>query len=139
MRAADRSYESLILGEQVSFDVVIAEEDVATFAQLSGDQNPLHTDDVYAEATQFKKKVVHGMFLGALVSRLVGMRLPGRHALLLRESLEFKKPVMIGDTVTVTGTLVQKSDATRLIEIKVSITVDETVVARGAVTVRLLV
>src|SRR3989344_6555478 len=70
----------------------ITKEEVKKFAALSGDFNPIHTHD----------GVVHGMFLGALVSRLIGMELPGPGALMIKESLEFKKPARVGDTVTIT-------------------------------------
>ena len=131
-------YASLVEGEQASFSHLITEADVDIFASLSGDHNPLHTDDTYAATTQFGKRVVHGMLLGSLVSRLVGMHLPGRYALLVKETLEFKKPVLIGDTVMVTGTLTRKSDATKLIDIQVVIAVGDTVVTRGEVMVRML-
>ena len=137
-RAKVRSYDSLVVGEQATFKRIIFEEDVAGFAALSGDYNPLHTDDVYAKTTHFGSKVVHGLYLGSLVSRLVGMELPGRYALLVKESLEFKKPVTVGDTVVVSGTLVQKSDATKLIRVDVIITVADAIVVQGEVIVQVL-
>ena len=136
--AVVRTYASLSEGEQISFSHIVTEADIHTFADVSGDYNPLHTDDAYAATTQFGKKVVHGMFLGSLVSRLIGMHLPGRNALLVKEMLEFKKPVMIGDAVTVTGVLARKSDATKLVEVEVAITVGEITVVRGEVMVRVL-
>jgi acyl dehydratase len=138
LKATVRSYDSLVVGEQVTFQHTILDEDIVAFAALSGDHNPLHTDEDYAKTTQFGGKVVHGLYLGSLVSRLVGMELPGRYALLVKESLEFKKPVMVGDTVVVSGTLDQKSDATKLIRVDVTITVVDVIVVRGDIIVRVL-
>ena len=93
-------------------------------------------DDAYASSTPYAGRIVHGMFLGALVSRLVGMQLPGKRALLVKESLEFKKPVRIGEVVRVSGVVTQVSVATRLIELNVQITVADMLVADGVVHVQ---
>jgi acyl dehydratase len=73
------------------------------------------------------------MFLGALISRLIGMQLPGKRALLMKESLEFKKPVHIGDTVRVEGIIARASAATHIIELDTRISVGKVVVATGQV------
>src|SRR3989344_227582 len=112
--ATDRAFASISVGEAASFEKIISEDDVRAFAVLSGDYNPLHMDDAYARSTSFGARVVHGMLLAGLVSRLIGMQLPGKRALLMKESLEFKKPVYIGDTVTVEGTLTRVSPATHI-------------------------
>lgn len=129
--AIDRSFASLSVGETASFEKIVSEENVQTFATLSGDHNPLHADDTYAGSTPFGQKIVHGMFLGALVSRLLGMQLPGKRALLMKESLEFKKPVHIGDTIMVEGIIVRTSPATHIVELDVRIRVGETLVVAG--------
>lgn len=134
--AIEREFDSLSVGEVASFEIVVSDDDVQTFASLSGDYNPLHTDDAYAKNTPFGQKVVHGMFLGALVSRLVGMQLPGKQALLMKESLEFKKPVHVGDIITVEGTIVLASPATRIVELDVQIRSGATLVAVGNVHVQ---
>ncbi len=136
MQAEDRDFTSLRVGETASFERTIHAEDVRTFADLSGDYNPLHMDDAYAHTTQFGNRLVHGMFLGALVSRLIGMHLPGARALLIKESLEFKKPVHIGDTVSVKGALVRTSPATRIIELDIQMHAGKVLVAIGQAQVQ---
>ena len=121
--AAAHTWESLVLGESASLQKLISKEDIAAFATLSGDKNPLHVED----------GVVHGMYLGALVSNLVGMQLPGERALLMKESLSFKKPVHAGDTVCLTATLTHKSEATHVIELALTARVGERIVAEGEV------
>ncbi len=137
-RALRRTYESLSIGDSASLKHAISAPDVASFARLSGDHNPLHVDATYAKATPFKKRVVHGLFLGSLVSQLIGMKLPGAYALLMKESLTFAKPVFIGDTVVVKASIVHKSDAARLIELSVEIARKGDMVASGGAHVRLL-
>ena len=131
----DRSFASLQVGDQATFERRISEDDVQAFADLSGDQNPLHMDDGYARSASFAGRVVHGMFLAGLVSRLVGMQLPGKRALLMKESLEFKKPVYCGDTVKVEGVVVHTSLATHSIELEIHLYVRRTIVATGKVHV----
>lgn len=136
MQTEDRAFDSLKVGDKASFERTISDDDVRAFADLSGDYNPLHTDDSYARTTEFGNRVVHGMFLGALVSRLVGMHLPGKRALLMKESLEFKKPVYIGDTVRIEGVVTSTSNATRIIELDVRLYAEKVLVATGQAHVR---
>lgn len=134
--AAIRTFDSITTGEEVTLSRHITEEDVNSFASVSGDFSPLHVDESYAAATPFKRRVVHGMFLGALVSQLVGMRLPGINALLIKETLEFKKAVFIDDTVSVSAIVANKSAATRIIELNISITREDEEVTAGQVFVK---
>lgn len=131
-------YRDIAQNDEALFITTITEEAVSSFAALSGDKNPLHVDDSYAATTQFGKRVVHGMYLGALVSRLIGMELPGTKALLVRESLTFKKPAYIDDVVMVKGVVIRKSDALQLITIAVTITRDTLTLAEGEVLVTVL-
>ena len=118
---ADKSIDQMSIGDKSSFKRTVTNEDIIEFARISGDINPLHLDAKYAASTKFKKRIAHGMFLGALCSRLVGVYLPGRRCLYLSQDLVFKNPVYIGDTVTVTGRVKHKSNAARIIEIAIEI------------------
>lgn len=131
-------YRDIAQNDEASFITTITEEAVTSFAALSGDKNPLHVDDSYAATTQFGKRVVHGMYLGALVSRLIGMELPGTKALLVRESLTFKKPAYIDDVVMVKGVVMHTSDALKLITIAITITREGVTLAEGEVLVTVL-
>jgi phosphate acetyltransferase len=136
MKAADRDFSSISVGEEASFTHTITAIEVDTFGALSGDLNPLHMDEDYARSTSHRERVVHGMFLGALMSRLVGMQLPGKRALLVRQSLDFKKEVHIGDVVTVHGCVKSKSESTRLLEVAIILQRMTEKVATGSVYVR---
>jgi acyl dehydratase len=91
------------------------------FAVISGDQNPLHMDENYANTTPFKKRVCHGMLLASFFSRLIGMHLPGKNALYFSQSLNFKSPCFVGDEVTIEGEIVDKSMATKILALNTTI------------------
>lgn len=138
MKAKDHSFESIAVGDQASIEHLVTEEDMRSFEALSGDQNPLHVDEAYARQTSLGTRVVYGMFLAALVSQLVGMHLPGKRALMLKESLEFKKPVHIGELIRITGVVNAKSDSTQILTLDITAEVRGTTVAVGSVSVRVL-
>ena len=99
--AAGRTLESLIVGQSAGEVHVVRTEDLAAFADISGDRNPLHMDEVYAQSSPFKGRVAHGMLLGAWISALLGDALPGPGAIYVSQSLAFRRPVRIGDEVHV--------------------------------------
>lgn len=133
-----KNFKDIKIGDQTSFVRLITADDLLKFADLSGDYNPLHLDDDYAAKTVFGGRVVYGFFLGALVSRLVGMELPGKKSLIIKESLEFKQPAKIGDELTVKGEVVHISQATQLIEVAITINRGEDLLVVGSVYVKIL-
>ena len=90
---------------------------VNDFAKLSGDFNPIHINEDFAKSKKFKGKIVHGMLLASFLSRMVGMYLPGKHALYLSQSLEFHNPCFINDEITVSSIVNEKSESTKIIRI----------------------
>jgi len=82
----------------------------------------LHTDNEYAISNGFHGRVCHGMLLGSFFSRLIGMYLPGKHALHFSQSLKFVNPCIINEKVTVKGEVLDKSAASKIITIKTTIT-----------------
>lgn len=107
--------DELSIGQTASIRRLVCEDDVAAFARLSGDYNALHTDDEFAARTEFGRRVVHGFLHASLLSTLVGMRLPGRGALYLAQSVEFSAPVFIGDTVEAKATIETIDRETRVV------------------------
>jgi 3-hydroxybutyryl-CoA dehydratase len=92
----------LIVGQSANYSKTLTEQDVILFAACSGDVNPVHLDKEYAATTPFGEPIGHGMWTGALVSAAIATRLPGPGSVYRSQSLNFKHPVKIGDTVTVT-------------------------------------
>ena len=116
------TFDKIEIGLSKEFLVTITESMVDDFAALSGDFSPIHMDNKYAESTTFKKRVVHGMLLGSFLSRVDGMYLPGKHALYFSQSMEFRNPCFIGDTVKVSSEVIDKSESTKILKIESKIT-----------------
>jgi 3-hydroxybutyryl-CoA dehydratase len=89
------------VGDKVSFSKTVSESDVVSFADVTGDSNPLHLDDGYAAKTRFKGRIAHGMLSAGYISAALGTRLaPNSVVVYLSQQLRFQRPVKIGDTVT---------------------------------------
>ena len=121
-KPSEYSFDEIEIGMQKSFKIFISEDRLDDFAKLSGDDNPLHMNEEYASSTSFKKRVCSGMFLSSFFYRLVGMYLPGKHALHISHSLNFVNPCFIGETITVEGKVIDKSPATKIIKLETTIT-----------------
>ncbi len=111
-----KTIDQLEVGEKASMRKTITESDVFSFAQISGDTNPLHLDKEYASKSLFKERVAHGMLTAGLISAIIGTELPGVGTIYLSQSLRFTAPVKFGDTieaeVEVTGKLEEKNRVT---------------------------
>ena len=112
-----RSFEEIQIGDTASLTRRITLEDVRRFADLTGDDNPLHVDRAYAETTPYKDIVVHGMLGASLLSTLIGTRLPGNGALWVSQAFEFLHPIRLDDTLSVTCIVRGKHDRDRLLEL----------------------
>lgn len=88
-------------GDGFSFDRYISANDVKQFAEVVGDSNPVHLDIAFAERSFFKNRIVHGAFLGGLISKILGMDFPGLGTIYISQSSVFKRPVYVGTTVKV--------------------------------------
>ena len=119
---SEYSFDEVKIGFKKNFEVIITEPMLTDFAKLSGDYNPLHMNEEYASSTSFKKRVCSGMFLATFFSRLIGMYLPGKHALYFSQSLNFVNPCFVGDKITIEGKVIDKSVATKIITLKTTIT-----------------
>jgi 3-hydroxybutyryl-CoA dehydratase len=93
---------SLQPGDNASRTTTITDEMIRTFAELSGDNNPVHLDDAYAAGTRFGRRIAHGMIAAGLISAALANDLPGPGTVYLSQTLQFKGPVYPGDTITTT-------------------------------------
>jgi 3-hydroxybutyryl-CoA dehydratase len=101
VQAAVRFVEDVAVGESAERTVVVREADLQAFAAVSGDTNPLHLDEAFAQATPFKGRIAHGMLSAAYISAVLGTELPGPGAVYVSQTLTFKRPVRVGDALTV--------------------------------------
>ena len=104
----NRTFDELAIGDSASMVRIVGRDDIDLFAAVSGDTNPAHLDASFAAGDIFGHVVAHGMWTGALVSAALGTRLPGPGTIYLGQDLRFCKPVVPGDTVTVTVTVREK-------------------------------
>ena len=91
--------EDMEVGMSAVFGKTITEADIVMFCAISGDTNPIHIDEEYAASTPFGGRIAHGMLTGALISTVLGTKLPGPGAIYVSQSLHFKAPVRAGHTV----------------------------------------
>lgn len=114
---------------RLSFSVT--ESDMANFATLSGDYNPLHCDEAFAKSKGFPGRVVYGALLVAKISRLIGMEMPGRDAVWSGLDIQFVSPLLIGQPVEIEMTLARVSPAVRALELTLRIESGGRLIARG--------
>ncbi len=96
------NFEALHVGQEASISRTVTEQDILAFAEVTGDKNPVHLDAAYAAKTMFKQRIAHGMLSAGYISAVFGMELPGPGAIYVSQTLNFKGPVKIGDTVVTT-------------------------------------
>ena len=93
--------DELPVGKKATYTRTITEQDIVLFAVVSGDINPLHLDPEFAKGTMFGERIAHGMMTGAIISAALVMALTGPGAIYRSQSLRFRRPVKIGDVITV--------------------------------------
>ncbi len=93
---------SLNTGKKATRTTTITDEMIRLFANLSGDNNPVHLDDAYARTTRFGRRIAHGMIAAGLISATLANDLPGPGTVYLSQTLQFKAPVFPGDAITTT-------------------------------------
>lgn len=129
--ASNINYSDIKLGAVYTFEREFSQNDLADFARLTGDFNPLHIDQEFGAKSKFKRNIVHGMFAGSLFSTLVGMYCPGENSIYLSQTLKFKNPIFPGDKLIVKGIVVNKNDSVRIVTLKTEILVKDVVAITG--------
>lgn len=104
----NRTFDEIQIGDSASLVRTLTRKDIDLFAVMSGDVNPAHVDEEYARSDIFHTIIAHGMWGGALISTLLGTKLPGPGTIYLGQTLRFRRPVTLGDTIVVTVTATAK-------------------------------
>jgi 3-hydroxybutyryl-CoA dehydratase len=124
-------FEDIQIGMEASCTRTVEEADIAAFARISGDVNPVHLDEAYAAASPFKGRIAHGILTASYISAVFGAKLPGPGCVYVSQTLKFRAPVRIGDEVTakvvVTGLVPEK----KRVIFSCSCSVKDTVVLEG--------
>ena len=122
-------------GLQTTVDFHVTAQQMQQFAELSGDFNPLHTDDAFARSKGLEGAVVYGALMVAKVSQLIGMRLPGRDSVWASVSLDFRKPLYVGQAAQVEGVITAVSESTGMVGLKLTVRAAGKVLAKGTAEV----
>jgi 3-hydroxybutyryl-CoA dehydratase len=102
-----KTIEELKVGDTARFSKTVSESDVYLYAGVTGDFNPAHINEPYAEKTFFKTRIAHGMLPAGFISAILGTRLPGPGTVYMGQTLKFRAPVLIGDTITASAEVVE--------------------------------
>ena len=112
------TFDTLNVGEKDSVSKIITPAVVEAFADVCEDHNPLHLDDAFAKTTQFGKRIAHGMISAGLISAVHGTKLPGMGTVYMTQSLKFRRPVFLGDTLTAWAEVQEKDEAKKRVIMK---------------------
>ncbi len=121
MDVANYTLADLAIGHSEAVEVDVRQEDIDRFCEISGDVSPIHTDEAFARSRGFDGRVAHGFLIGALVSRLIGNRLPGRYGILTQIQMNFRKSLVAPARVRIEGTITAISQGTGLLTIAITV------------------
>ncbi|MBL4828225.1 MAG: MaoC family dehydratase N-terminal domain-containing protein [Spongiibacteraceae bacterium] len=130
------TYNEITIGQCASYSKTLHENDLVLFAAVSGDINPLHLDAEYAATTAFKERIGHGAWTGSIISAALALELPGPGTIFTKQTLSFRTPVKIGDTVTIKLEVINKKDKMKLVTLNCkAINQHGKLVAKGSIDV----
>ena len=112
------TYEDIQIGDTATFSKTISEFDIYQFAGITGDFNPMHINEEFADTTIFEDRIAHGLLTGSFISMAPRMKLPGPNSIYLSQSFSFTAPVKIGDTITAKVEVIEKQDEKKFIKLK---------------------
>ncbi len=115
-----KTFDELAVGDTDRFSKTVTDADIYLFAGVTGDLNPAHIDEAYAQGTFFKTRIAHGMLSAGFISAVIGTRLPGPGTVYMRQTLDFLAPVRIGDTVTATVEVIEKQTEKKRVRLRTS-------------------
>jgi 3-hydroxybutyryl-CoA dehydratase len=129
-------FEDLSIGMSETLKRTIDSSDVVGFAAVTGDRNPIHLSEHFAAKTPFGTRIAHGLYTASLISAVLGTRLPGPGAVYISQTLNFRAPVKIGDTVDVNVTVAELIPDKRRARLACQCTVGDEVVLDGEAWVK---
>ena len=129
------TYESIQVGDSFSTTRVLTQEDVRKFAEVTGDDNPLHLDEEYARTTRFGEPVVHGVLLLGIISKVLGHDFPGAGSVAVSISCRFLRPVPVGSEIKVEIKIAEKLEKRKLVKGRVYIYYDDGIALGGEATI----
>ncbi len=129
-------FEDMAVGMHATFAKTITDADLVLFVGVSGDTNPVHLDEDYAARTQFKGRVAHGALTASFISTVLGTKLPGPGSIYVAQTLKFRAPVHVGDTVTARCEVTALQPERKFVIFKTQCFVHDTLVIDGEATLK---
>lgn len=123
--------EELEVGQSCTTVMVVTDADIVKFAEVTGDINPIHLDEAYAQKSIFEGRIAHGMISAGYISAIFGTRFPGAGSIFLSQSLKFKAPVRINDSVTTMVTITDLNERKKHVTLTCECKVGDIVVLTG--------
>lgn len=123
--------EDIKIGLSASHEKTLGRDEVDTYADLTGDYNPVHVNPEYAATTMFGECIAHGMLTASLITNVLGTKLPGTGAIYLSQSARFRAPVCVGQTVVVTATVTDMDEKRRQVTLACEAKVGDKLVMDG--------
>ena len=128
-------FEDLRVGQTAVVARTLTDADIVLFAGISGDTNPVHINEEFAAGTMFSGRIAHGMLTASFISTVIGTRLPGPGSIYLSQSLRFKAPVRVGDTLWARATVTELVPEKRRASLATTVTVRDKSVLEGEAVV----
>jgi len=128
-------FEDLEVGMHDVFAKTITDTDIVVFAGISGDTNPVHLNHEFASQTMFEGRIAHGMLSAGFISTVIGTKLPGPGCIYVAQSLKFKAPVRVGETVAAHCTVTELMPEKKFIKMSTQCMVGDKVVIDGEATI----
>lgn len=113
------TYESLEIGQTFSVERTLTADDVRQFADVTGDDNPIHIDEAYAATTRFGQPIVHGVLLLGIISKVLGRDFPGPGSVAVSLAARFLRPVPVGSTIRVEVSVAEKIERHRHVRLRI--------------------
>lgn len=113
--------DKFYIGQEITEEKIFLKEEVDAFAEITGDNNPLHIDEEYAKKSRFGKTIVHGILVVGLVSKIIGTQLPGKGSIYMEQSVQFRKPVYIGEKVIVKVKIIDMDMSGKIISLETDV------------------
>ncbi|MBN8648799.1 MAG: MaoC family dehydratase [Caulobacterales bacterium] len=124
-------YDELEIGQVFEFERIITKNDVVQFAEISGDNNPIHLDEEYAKTTRFGECIAHGALTASFISAAIGTKLPGPGCIFVSLNMRFMRPVKIGVAVLTKVAVLEKDPAKNMVTLEVSCSVNNKTALTG--------
>jgi 3-hydroxybutyryl-CoA dehydratase len=128
-------FEDLEVGMHDVYAKTITDADIVVFAGISGDTNPVHLNHEFAAGTMFEGRIAHGMLSAGFISTVIGTKLPGPGCIYVGQTLKFKAPVRVGDTVAAHCTVTELMPEKKFIKLSTQCMVGDKVVIDGEATI----